>query len=495
LNKSIELNPSYAQAYNNRANLHRKLFASESAISDYKKSLNIDPNFSEAISNYAGILRELFTSLEESISLYEKSLAISPENTVIYSNYLYALCHSENISTKDLFFKTKSFSKIVSESATWQKLESRAENHADLRIGFVSGDFYDHVVAQWFTPLFDAFLARNISIALYYNNILDDRITARYRQRASIFRDVSSLSDDDLVKLIHSDAIDVLVDLSGHSGKNRLSTFARKPTKLQLTWLGHPFTTGLEVFDYVVIASGSQSLPYYSDWVEKFMYIPGVVAFPPHTLPELGPAPSLKNGYITFGSLNRSSKCGLGVLETWAAIMSKVEDSRLIIADISLERKGTELLQFFQSRGVDPSRVTMRNRCVTLEFLKLHNQIDIALDTWPFSGGITASNCLHMGLPFVAMQGPTYASSVSAVMLRALGLEEWIATSPADYVDVAVRHANNIGALSVFRDEIPKRLQTDSQFSSQTVIDGFLRGVRQALSLRADGKTVKHIHV
>lgn len=494
LNKSIEANPTYPQAYNNRANLHRKLFSTESAISDYKRALELDPNFSEAISNYAGLLREL-GFLEESISWYEKAVHISPSNTVIYSNYLYALCHSENSSTEGLFINTKKFSEVVSEKNFLRPSPQKIAIHGPLRIGFVGGDFYDHVVSQWFTPLFDTLLDRDVKVILYYNNTVDDRITKRFRERASVFRDVLSFSDDDLAKLISSDDVDILVDLSGHSGKNRLPVFLRRPAKLHLTWLGHPFTTGLKALDYVVIASGSQTLPEYNDWVEKFMIIPGIVAFPPHTLPERGPLPALKNGYITFGSLNRNSKYGLGVLETWASILNNVKDSRLIIADVSLERKINELNFFFESRGIASSRVETRARCVTLDFLKLHNEVDIALDTWPFSGGITASNCLHMGLPFVAMQGPTYASSVSAIMLRALGLKEWIATSPADYIKIASKRASDLDVLERLRKELPARMQIDPQFSPQTVIDGFLKGVREALSLLAAGKTLKHLRI
>jgi predicted O-linked N-acetylglucosamine transferase (SPINDLY family) len=493
LDKAIAAKPDYHHAYNNRANLKRKLLLLQEALDDYKKAIEIDEKFSEGLSNLAGLTREV-GFLEESVDIYKRALTVNDKSPVVFSNYIYALCHSENIRPDLLFKETKRFSRCLPEPVG--KIEKLpAQKKSRYRIGFIGGDFFDHVVSQWFIPLLREMKSPDFEVFLYYNNSIYDGITQKYRELASAFRDVFQKSDDQVLEWIRSDSIDVLIDLSGHSGKNRLPVFARRAAPVQATWLGHPFTTGLESVDYVITAAEGDSGQRYSDWTEKFLIIPGVVAFPPHTLPERTEPPFLKNGHITFGSFNRNSKLGVGVLDAWARILQQVPGSRLVFADISIEAKRAEIVAFFKSRGISADRLSLAPRCVTMEFLKLHNTVDIALDTWPFSGGITASNCLHLGLPYVSMQGPTYASRVASIMLQSLSLQSWVARDPKEYISIAVAKAADPSELVELRRSIPLQLQTSPVFSASHIVQGFFTGLRYALQRAQAGKPPSDIQV
>ena len=347
-----------------------------------------------------------------------------------------------------------------------------------LRVAYVSNDLSEHVISYFLEPVLERHDRSGIEVWCYDRTRQRDSTSARLERLADVWRRVPETDFATLAGQVRADAIDVLVDLKGHFDDNSLPLFARKPAPVQLTWLGYPDTTGLSAMDGWItdqhIAAdlsdqyATEEIIALDDFFMCFRPKPGA--------PLPGPVPALARGTITFGCFNAYSKVSPAMRAALAEILKAVPRSRLLMTAVPRGDARTRLLAGFEAAGVDPDRIEIRGRTTHAQFLASHDEVDLALDSFPYNGTTTTLHALWMGVPFVALAGTTHVARVGASILTNVGLDEWIARDVADYVRIAVERAADAAHLTRLRQSLRDRLAT-SPILDET---GFTRRLERA---------------
>lgn len=460
----IEIDPDAALAWNDLSVLYQLDGRLDEALIHARRAIEIDPNYPEARASLAGALAVGGDS-EEAGRVYESMRIDGEIPPVIATNYLNNLNYVDTVQPSTLVSRHRT---IVSR-AFGLGLEVAAHSNIPdperpLRIGYVSADFRRHSVAYFIEPVIASHDRSQFHVTCYYNRIVVDEVSERIRRSADSWVPCERWSDEDLVQRIRRDDIDVLVDLSGHTEGNRLAVFARKPSPLQLTWLGYPTTSGLPTMDYritdaIVDPPGSDA------WsTETLLRMPhSYYCYRPfERAPDITLSPSGSGRPITFGSFNSLAKVGTATLDLWAAVLGAVPGSLLVVKAKGLTDDGvrSRLLEKLRGRGIDAGRVTVRGwEKQHGAQLSVYAEVDIALDTFPYNGGTTTCETLWMGVPVVTLAGSTHASRMGASLLGAAGLPEWVAVSPEEYVRIAVGLARDRKRLADLRQGMRDRLR------------------------------------
>ena len=350
-----------------------------------------------------------------------------------------------------------------------------------LRIGYVSGDFVRHSVAYFIEPLLEHHDTERFEVVCYHNNPRSDHFTARLQAHGHRWVECAGISDDALARQIRADGIDVLVDLSGPTARSRLLMFAQSPAPLQLGYLGYPTRSGVPAIDFRITDGVIDPEGEAEPATERPLRLgPTMFAFRPDAAPELAAPPMLRNGHVTFGSFNNTAKITDRTLAMWAAAMVAVPGSRLLLKAASMGqasvRAGIE--RVMAAHGVGAERLDLQpRRDGDLDHLALYNEIDIALDTYPYNGATTTCEALWMGLPVVSRRGRTHASRMGASLLGAIGCGGWVADDDAAFASIAERLAGDAAALAQWRADARERL------AATPLLDhaGFARGFEAAV--------------
>jgi protein O-GlcNAc transferase len=261
-----------------------------------------------------------------------------------------------------------------------------------------------------------------------------------------------------IIDQICADKIDILFDMSGHTTGNSLPLFVKKPAPIQISWAGYVGTTGISTMDYVM--ADRHHVPEGEDefYTENIIRMPNsyVSYTAPDYTPEVTELPFKKKGFITFGSFNNVIKTNSEVLKLWAEVLRAVPNSHLFIKyrgiDDPINR--TRIESVMQDNGISPGRLRLEGSSPHAELLASYGEIDIALDTFPYSGGLTSCEALWMGVPVVTLYGNTFAGRHSSSHLRNIGLSEFVASDVAGYVDLAVQATSNINTMTTLRKNL-----------------------------------------
>jgi predicted O-linked N-acetylglucosamine transferase (SPINDLY family) len=288
-------------------------------------------------------------------------------------------------------------------------------------------------------------------------------MTAKLQAHAHAWRSIVRLSDEQVADMIREDRIDILVDLAGHSADNRLLVFARKPAPVQVNYQGYPATTGLTAIDYRLtdILSDPPGLnePYYS---EQLIRLPRTdwCFHPSEDAPAVTALPAIRNGHVTFGSFNNLAKVNEPLLKLWAEILRSLPTSRLSLKARGLASMSAQdmVRQVMSKHGVAPDRLDFSGQVPWAEHLPRYNQIDIALDTYPYHGTTTTCEAMWMGVPVVTLAGPIHVARVGVSLLTNVGLPELIAQSPEQYVQIAIGLAGDLVRLAAVRRSLRDRM-------------------------------------
>ncbi len=448
-----------------------------------RDALRLSPNSFDAWSYLAEALEDQGRLLE-AVDAYHRALQLRPDYHEAHTNLLMLLHYIPGLTKQQIF----------EEHVRWDlaharpllpaapRFSHRRDPEKRLRVGLLSGSFRRHPVGYMIVKAVENIDRNRVELVAYSNNTKTDEMTLRLQAAMSHWVEVGQDTDEALADRIRADAVDILIDLSGHSEKNRLLAVARKPAPVQVKWVGGQFnTTGMRAFDYFLtdpIETPPGDEPYY---VEKLVRLPDdYICFeaPAYAGP-VASLPALAAGRVTFGCFNKTKKVNPEVVALWAQILKRVPSSRLILKDKGLEPPQTarRILDLFSTCGVDPSRVELRGHSKHAELLETYGQVDIALDTFPYSGGLTTCEALWMGVPVVTLPGPTFAGRHSATHLWNAGLRDWVVATPAAYVDLAVHWASSLPQLAALRASLRTQLQ------QSPVCDGprFARHLEQAL--------------
>ncbi len=453
----IELSPPSAETFYNLAVYHATYDDVNEAAMYFRKAMNFAPN-EPMLRTQAGNMLILSGRIEEAIAMYREGERLQTGDIRKASQYLLALNYEPTYSPEQIY----------AEHAAWGRSFEAAippnNSHTNdlspdrrLRVGYVSPHFGKHVVGYNLLPLLRNHDHSRFEIHCYSDIRQPDEMTTLFRQCADIWHDTASLSDTELATQVSHDGIDVLVDLVMHTDGSRLGMFARKPAPLQVAWLAYPGTTGLTRMDYrftdPVLDPPGETDHHYTEQsirLETFWCYE-----PPADSPSVGPLPAEKNSYVTFGCLNSFIKINDAVLELWREILAAVPDSRLILVPPRGKTKDTVLKKL----QVVPDRLVCLPRTSIPQYLDYYNRIDLALDPFPYTGGITTIDSLWMGVPVVTMPGPTIASRGSLSILSHLGLKEFAVKSKSEFVGLAIALSKDRARLREWRAGLRSRLE------------------------------------
>jgi len=462
LHRALELEPTHYKARYNLGKTLHELGQYDEALASYRHALDIQPDFAEAYRAQGDSLQEI-GQIPASADCYRRFLALRPDHYDSISSLLFVLNYQANLPSGTILDEARRYGTLVLNQATpfqaW-----RNDPHADkrLRLGFVSGDLLRHPVAFFLESTLAQLDSDKIELYAYSNNPKEDDVTLRIKPCFTVWRKAHELDDAELAQQIHDDAIDILIDLSGHTARNRLPVFAWKPAPVQVSWLGYFATTGVPGMDYFlgdthVCPSGEED-----HFSETIWRLPDTYyCFTPPSLDiQPMPPPALRNGFVTFGCFNTRAKMGDAVIATWARILTALPESRLFLKTAALgeAQQQQAVRERYAAHGVAPERLRFEGKTPRKQYLEAYHEVDIALDPFPFPGGTTTAEGLWMGVPALTLRGDRFIGHQGETILRNVGLPEWIAADQDEYVAKAIDLAQNIGSLARLRGELRSML-------------------------------------
>jgi predicted O-linked N-acetylglucosamine transferase (SPINDLY family) len=410
----------------------------------------------------------------EAIAEFRKVLQKSPLDVTSHSALLLALNYDPETSPQALLEEHRMWERnivvpIYAEQRPWS---NDRPVRTPLRIGYVSPDFKEHAVSRFFKPVLLQHDPSQVTVYGYFTGREPDQETVWYKSQFPHWRDISFVSRDQAAEIIRGDAIDILVDLAGHTGNNRLDVFALRPAPLQLTWLGYPSTTGMRVFEYLISDNTIDPVELPTSTVEKIWRLPETfcVFAPPPNTPPVSVLPAIENGFLTFGSLHNLLKLNDRVLDLWCDVLKAIPTSKLLIYRSSLVPYAqAELRNRIRARGLSDDRFRLEfEKPKSGTHFEVYQQIDVHLDSFPWNGHTTTCEALWMGVPTLSLLGNRHAGRMSASMLKRVGLNSYVAVSIPEFVNKAGTIANDIASLSALREQLRARMKNSTLMDAKT---------------------------
>ncbi|MGY3453390.1 O-linked N-acetylglucosamine transferase, SPINDLY family protein [Bradyrhizobium sp. USDA 4353] len=427
------------------------------AIAVSNKVLAQNPN-SELAWTLLGVCAAAQGDTATAIQHYDRALAINPHHEDAITKKIFALDFLPDVTVKRLQAERKYWWDAIGSRLPLRSLGARdLDPDRKLVVGYVSSDFRDHSAAFAFMPILRHHDRAKFEILAYSCSPMQDAKTELCRALVDRWVDASLWSDDKLADQIQADKVDILVDLSGHSAGHRLTLFARKPAPIQVSAVGSVTGTGLPVMDYlladpVVIPAAVRPL-----FAEKIYDLPSLITIePPPPIPA-SPLPMLRNGHVTFGAFNRIDKLSDPTLSLWSKLMAATPGSILVVKNHSmgdaLLRDG--LIARCVAHGIAADRVRCEGKTTREAHLAMFADIDISLDPFPQNGGISTWESLQMGVPVVTKLGSGPAARAGGAIVKAVGLDDWVADDDDAYLAIALKFCSRPAELAALRARLP----------------------------------------
>lgn len=446
----------------------------------FERASRLAPADLRPLANLANLARDA-GSHGEARRLYATLLQHLPDHPVVRRNALVGMEYDPGVSDAERLAQATAWGNWAIARAGGQRTRPELKPLAGrpLRIGYVSADFCQHTVGLFVKDVLAAHDQSRVVAFAYSARQVEDWVTAAIR-KACTFRDVSAMSDIELAEQIRQDDIDVLVDLSGHTAGSRLTAFAYRPAPVMVSWLGYFATTGLDCMDAVLLDEWHAPPGTEAQFAEQIIRLPGgrFCYQPVPFAPSVAPLPAVRNEYVTFGSFNNTAKLNEGVFDVWAGVLAAVPDARLVLKWRTFHDEGLRgsVIDSFARRGIAVERIELRGPSFHAELLKEYGEIDIALDPFPFTGGLTSCEALWMGVPVVTWPQERVVSRQTFALLSAIGLPQLAAKDAADYVRIAAELAADRERLAEMRDSLRQRMQASSLMD----VRGFANQLEQA---------------
>ncbi len=460
----LRLRPDWVEALHNYGTTLLTLGRDVQAETALRRVIELDPGFALAYRMLGNLLHR-HGRVAEMLELCRAALERDPGRLELASFELFLLNFSDAISAEALYERHRSFGERLERAHAPAFAFARAPDpERRLRVGYVSGDFNSHPVALFLQPLLERLDRSRFEACCYSTSTRSDEFTRRLAARADLWRDAAALSEARLAEVIHADRIDILVDLAGHSGIARLGAFALQPAPVQAAWLGYLNTTGLTRIRYRITDAVSDPPGAERLHTETLLRLPhSQWCYRPFVPVEPAAAPPcLAKGHASFGSFVQTGKLSPATLGLWSAILRQLPDARLAVHGVSPGRAADELLRGLAAAGVASNRVTLAPFAPLREYYAAFGQVDIALDSTPYSGGTTTCDALWMGVPVITLPGSRPASRSAASILTSVGLTDWIAAEPEDYVRRAVAFSREKQQLQDLRTSLRSKMQASS---------------------------------
>ncbi|GLR79571.1 tetratricopeptide repeat protein [Azospirillum oryzae] len=424
----------------------------------YRAGLCLEPSRVELWANRASRSLAPQARIGEALAALDRALRLAPGADSLHSARLFLMQYDP----------ARTMPQIAQAHADWgarypdRPPASVAAPSPRLRVGYVSADFRNHPVGTFLEPVLAAHDRGAVEAICYSNTANPDAVTARLRGLADGWVDSAAMDDAALLERIRADGIHILVDLAGHTLGNRLGVFARRAAPVQVTWAGYVGTTGLPAMDYL-ISDPRQSPEGADGWaIEGIVRMPDAYVpwSPPAAAPAVAPLPMIARGAPTFGSLNALPKLNAQVAALWTRLLAAVPGSRLLLRTPGLDdaELRARTLALFTAAGADADRIDLRGAALHAEFLATYGEIDVALDPFPYSGGLTTLEALWMGVPVVTLGGDRFCARHTVTHLTSAGLPALAVEGAEAYIAMAAALVSDPDGLASIRSRLRDRL-------------------------------------
>jgi predicted O-linked N-acetylglucosamine transferase (SPINDLY family) len=453
----LERKPDDVSALSRKAQALTRLRRFDQAAVICHKLIQQDARNGSTHWNDLGNIKRDLGDLTEAEACYRKAASLTTSDPVPLSNRLTLLHYMPEQSAEDILKACKEWSaRFAPAKAGKRPVAADLSPARPLRVGMYSDGFRQHPVGAMTTPALEHLVKLGIEIYAYTTSNVVDSVTRRLMKIAKQWTPIATLTVEQLAQRVMDDRIDILIDLSGHNAGNRIRTMTLHPAPVQVKWVGGLInTTGVEAIDYLL--SDAIESPPGSDhfYTEKLIRMPDdyICYMPPARVPDVGALPALRNGYVSFGCFNNPTKINEVLLREWARLLSAVPGSRLFLKGGSYE--STEVCDrirgIFASHGIAGERIRLEGHSPHYELFECYNEVDVALDPWPYSGGLTTCEAMLMGVPVVTLPGPTFAGRHSATHLVNAGMPELVARDWDEYRQRALELVGDLDSLGTIR--------------------------------------------
>lgn len=458
---TLQQDPHCTAAHFGLGTIMREWNQLDEAVTCYRNALRFAPNDIYSLVNLGEVLQKS-GNIDESEVCFQQAISLDPHCTIAYDNFLVSMNYSSTSTQEQIIAAHTQWGTLSGNTAPPRTTAARnSHSGKKIRIGYTSPDFCNHPAGAFLLPMLTHSNRDSFEIYCYAHTLHSDARTEQFKSVATQWQQVERMSDEALASLIKHDNIDILVDTAGHFTGNRLSMLATRPSPLQISGIGYPGPTGCSGIDYrisdVIIdpLSTDNNLP-----DTPLRIASGFCCFTPQdALPPVTPLPAHRNGYITFGSLHTTARLNSETIALWSSVLHTVSDSRILICRDTLTPNTIKRLSsLFYTCNIDPARITFRSSIPQDGYLHLYDEIDISLDTTPWSGHTTACESIIMGVPIITLTGQRHAGRMVTSILHASGNDNCIATDGNSFVTTAQTISSNPAALrytrATLRDQV-----------------------------------------
>ncbi len=464
--QALGLNGKYANAWSNLSNSLNPMGLVSESEDCARKAIALDPTHVGAWNNLGCALTNL-GRIPEAEGCFAEALRLEPGHPVAKHNgsvgKIFNLLFIDTLENTDIFKAHEDWGRQIACKVQKRQQSLPGEGNK-VRVGFLSGDFRVHAMALFVVPLLQHLDRDRFELFCYANQRTMDEVSGFIRSLPLTWRETIHLSDEGCAELIKADRLDILVDLCGHTEGHRTYMLSHRPAPLIAGWLGYMCTTGHPAIDYRITDYLTDPAPESASFhTEKLAYLEGCqFSFRPERhAPPVKATPALEKGFVTFGSLNNVRKLTLATIKTWAHLLHRVPKSRLILQAKLFEDLGTKgyFRGLFEAFGIDFCRVELRPFVFDNQHLRTYQEVDIALDPFPYGGGATTCDALWMGVPVVTLSGNRSVGRMGVSILSALGCPQWIAKDQEEYIQIAQDLALNQHRLNSIRLGLRAKLE------------------------------------
>ncbi|MBY5967883.1 tetratricopeptide repeat protein [Halomonas denitrificans] len=453
--RALEINPSDTACLCSLAQFQAEVYDLEEAKILYQKAIRIAPTSSTPWNNLGGIESQLGHH-DAAIEAYQRAVSLTPNNSGFYSNLITAYHYHPHKHPREITALIRRWQNLYAPPLPSHRPCTGRRSSKQLRIGMLSDGFRGHPVARMILSALEKVATSEASFFLYTTNLEVDIYTRRLQALATNWEEIKHLDDKAFAQRVQDDQIDILFDLAGHNAGTRMRAMSLEPAPLIVKWVGGLInTTGVEAIDYLLSDAIETPPGCDDDYVEKLIRLPDdyiCYEAPPYT-PEVNALPAKANGYITLGCFNNGTKLNDVLLTEWATLMKQLPESRLLLKSQQFKgaERGASITAFMAEQGISEERIMIEGPSPHGELLKTYHRVDIALDPWPYSGGLTTCEAFTMGVPVVSLPGPTFAGRHSATHLINAGMPELVVSSWDEYRERVIELASDLDSLATIR--------------------------------------------
>ncbi len=475
--KSLQINSNYGEVYFNIGNLFVKEKKFEEAMINFEKSIKLNPKFEKVYNNLGNLLSNL-GNFEKAHDAYNSAISLKKNYSVAYSNLLFNLVFRPDFKINNYLHYAHEFRKNCTNKISHNKINYKFKDRPEkIKLGFVSSDFGMHPGGFFTLNLLEELSKKNYELFAYVPLERKDDLSVKFKKLFVKWNLIENKKDEDVVKNILDDGINILIDAQGHSRNNRLTLFIDKPAPVQISWLGQG-STGIPEIDYFV---GSKHItPEDEDhhYTEKIYRLPKISQcfFKPNVELNINELPALKNKFVTFGSLNQISKVNDDVIALWSKILISIPNSKLLLKNKYLESSYVlkNIIKIFEKNNIYKESLILEGESQNREeFLSTYHKIDICLDPFPFQGNTTSLESLWMGVPVLTLKGDRYIFHFGESINSNIDLIDWIAKNKNDYINKAKHFSSNLAILSKLRNTLRNRMLKSPIFDYSGFVNDF----------------------